>query len=88
MSGYIPFGTEGVRITSMSRSRNGMGVVIAFRRPFSPQGEEVLLPLDEVRNRDIRVGDFMTCKVNEKTGKVSLGRVLLECRLFDAEAFA
>ncbi len=74
-------------VLSMTLSPKGRSVRIGFRRPHNTRREYASLSRDEVRNRDVRVGDVVA--LGEKAaGRYAVVRPVLELRSTDAEAFA
>lgn len=73
-------------VLSMTASPKGRSVRICFRRRHTAHKEYASLSYDEVRNRDIRVGDTVLL-VEETTGRHAITRSVLELRPASAEAF-
>lgn len=73
-------------VLSMTLSPKGRSVRIGFRRPYQTRREYVSLSRDEVRNRDVRVGDVAALE-EKAAGRYAVVRPVLELRSADAEAF-
>lgn len=87
MSSLNPFelGMRGT-VLSMTPSPKGRSVRIGFRRLYATHKEYASLSYDEVRNRDIRVGDTVLL-IEEAAGRYAIARPVLELRPANAEAF-
>ena len=73
-------------VLSMTASPKGRSVRIGFRRRHTAHKEYASLSYDEVRNRDIRVGDTVLL-IEEATDRHAMTRSVLELRPASAEAF-
>lgn len=67
-------------IVAMTASSSGQRVRVQFRRTGSSRVEVCSMSSDEVRNRDVRVGDAVIIARAERSGLPEVLRVMLDMR--------